>query len=281
MGMPACTITSQTAHGGVVIVGEPTVLIGMMPASRIGDMHTCPMFDGPVPHVGGPLILGSPTVLVGNMPQSRVTDPLTCVGPPDEVVRGCETVLVGMAGGAGAAGAISGVAAMGVGVPVQVQSSSSTTSELQYDGTMRTSTTGERLPPITLTEKGWPDLPARETPNFRSVQPVTLPEGTVIGRIISSPDSAGGPYWASHIPDTEEEWRSQYAVLNEFNADGLMAIYQVPAGGLRCWMGSAARQDSGTQKLDGGGTQMFIAPGTLDSSRCGIYPSPWSARGGR
>lgn len=179
MGMPACTITSQTAHGGIVIVGYPTVLIGEMPASRIGDMHTCPMFDGPVPHVGGPLILGSPTVLVGDMPQSRVTDTLTCVGPPDTVIKGCETVLVGMAGGGGAAGAAGGAAAMGVAVPTQSpSSSSSTTSELQYDGTMRTSTTGDRLPPITLQQKGWPSLPPSATQSFQSVQPVTTPDGT-------------------------------------------------------------------------------------------------------
>src|SRR5665213_18791 len=93
MGMPACTITSQTAHGGVVMVGFPTVLIGMMPASRIGDMHVCPMVTGIVPHVGGPFILGSPTVLVGMMPQSRVTDQLVCVGPPDVAVMGVSTAV--------------------------------------------------------------------------------------------------------------------------------------------------------------------------------------------
>src|ERR1700761_4317373 len=112
MGMPACTITSQTEHGGIVILGFPTVLIGFLPASRITDMHVCPMVTGIVPHVGGPFILGSPTVIVGEMPQSRVTDQLTCVGPPDMAVMGCETVLVGMAGAGGAAGAMGGFAAM-------------------------------------------------------------------------------------------------------------------------------------------------------------------------
>src|SRR5271154_886970 len=118
MGMPAATITSMTAHGGVVVVGFPQVLIGFMPASRIGDMHVCPMVTGVVPHVGGPFILGSPTVLTGFMPQSRVTDTLVCVGPPDIAVMGCETVLVGMAGAGGAAGAAGGIAAMGVPVPM-------------------------------------------------------------------------------------------------------------------------------------------------------------------
>src|SRR5580658_4857565 len=109
MGMPACTITSQTAHGGIVVVGFPTVLIGNLPASRIGDNHVCPMVTGVVPHVGGPFVLGAMTVLVGNMPQSRVTDMLVCVGPPDMAAMGEPTVLVGMAGAGGMAGATSGM----------------------------------------------------------------------------------------------------------------------------------------------------------------------------
>lgn len=159
--MPAATITSMTAHGGVVIVGFPTVLIGMMPASRIGDMHVCPMVTGVVPHVGGPFVLGSTTVLVGEMPQSRVTDQLVCVGPPDVAVMGCETVLVGMAGGGGAASAVTGVSAMGASVPMQPppDPSQSLNAELQQDGTIKTSApAGSRLPANTLSQPGWPDL---------------------------------------------------------------------------------------------------------------------------
>jgi uncharacterized Zn-binding protein involved in type VI secretion len=65
------------------------------PAACILDMHTCPMCNGPVPHVGGPLILGAFTVLTGERPQSRVTDQLVCVGPPDVVMLGSFTVFVG------------------------------------------------------------------------------------------------------------------------------------------------------------------------------------------
>jgi len=100
-GFPAARISSQTAHGGVVIVGLPTVLINNLPASRIGDMHTCPMVTGVVPHVGGPFILGSFTVLTGFVPQSRVNDMLVCVGPPDTCVVGSPNVIVGMVGGMG------------------------------------------------------------------------------------------------------------------------------------------------------------------------------------
>ena len=66
MPMPAARMGDQTAHGGVIVVGLPTVLIGGQPAARVGDMHTCPMVTGVVPHVGGPITgPGSPTVLIG------------------------------------------------------------------------------------------------------------------------------------------------------------------------------------------------------------------------
>ncbi|QSA96393.1 PAAR domain-containing protein [Methylococcus sp. EFPC2] len=68
----------------------------MPPAARLTDMHTCPMFDGPKPHVGGPITApGAPTVLIGNLPAARVGDVVTCVGPPDTIVKGSATVLIG------------------------------------------------------------------------------------------------------------------------------------------------------------------------------------------
>jgi uncharacterized Zn-binding protein involved in type VI secretion len=96
MGQPAARLGDQTAHGGVIVAGFPTVLIGGQPAARVGDMHTCPMFNGPVPHVGGPITgPGSPTVLIGSMPAARMGDSATCTGPPDSIVKGCPTVLIG------------------------------------------------------------------------------------------------------------------------------------------------------------------------------------------
>ena len=70
----------------------------MPPASRITDMHVCPMQTPapvPIPHVGGPVITGMFTVLTGSLPQARVTDQCVCVGPPDVIVKGSVTVLVG------------------------------------------------------------------------------------------------------------------------------------------------------------------------------------------
>jgi uncharacterized Zn-binding protein involved in type VI secretion len=65
-----------------------------MPASRVGDMHVCPMVTGLVPHVGGPVLPpGGITVLIGGMPAARVGDMAVCVGPPDVIALGSFTVL--------------------------------------------------------------------------------------------------------------------------------------------------------------------------------------------
>jgi uncharacterized Zn-binding protein involved in type VI secretion len=98
MPQPAARMGDMTAHGGVITIGFPTVLIGGQPAARMGDMHTCPMVTPgvpPIPHGGGPIVMGSPTVLIGGQPAARVGDPVTCVGPPDAIIPpGCLTVLI-------------------------------------------------------------------------------------------------------------------------------------------------------------------------------------------
>ena len=66
------------------------------PAARITDMHVCPMMTGPVPHVGGPILPpGTVTVLIGCLPAAKVGDMAVCVGPPDAIVKGSATVLIG------------------------------------------------------------------------------------------------------------------------------------------------------------------------------------------
>lgn len=67
----------------------------MKPAARVSDMHVCPMFNGPVPHVGGPILPpGAMTILIGGLPAARVTDMCTCVGPPDVIIMGSTKVLI-------------------------------------------------------------------------------------------------------------------------------------------------------------------------------------------
>jgi uncharacterized Zn-binding protein involved in type VI secretion len=66
-------------------------------AARVSDMHTCPMVNpGGVPHVGGPVIPpGEPTVLIGGIPAAVVSSMCTCTGPPDSIVKGSATVIIG------------------------------------------------------------------------------------------------------------------------------------------------------------------------------------------
>lgn len=68
-------------------------------AARITDMHTCPMVTPglpPIPHVGGPIIgPGIPTVLIRQIPAAVLGDNLVCIGPPDVIVKGSATVMIG------------------------------------------------------------------------------------------------------------------------------------------------------------------------------------------
>lgn len=66
------------------------------PAARLTDMHVCPMVTGIVPHVGGPIAApGAPTVLIGGLPAARVGDMCVCVGPPDAIALGSFKVMIG------------------------------------------------------------------------------------------------------------------------------------------------------------------------------------------
>jgi len=69
----------------------------MPPASVVGDMHTCPMSDGPKPHVGGPVLPAGAAVnvLIGSRPAATLGTMCTCVGPPDTIIKGSATVMIG------------------------------------------------------------------------------------------------------------------------------------------------------------------------------------------
>jgi uncharacterized Zn-binding protein involved in type VI secretion len=71
--------------GPILPPGAVTVLIGGLPAARVGDMAVC---------VGPPdvIALGSFTVLTMKMPQARIGD-MTAHG--GSIVLGLPTVLVG------------------------------------------------------------------------------------------------------------------------------------------------------------------------------------------
>ena len=96
---PAARVGDMTGHGTPLSPGpgSPNVLIGGMPAWRVGaDFHTCPLSNpGPVPHVGGVVSVGSTSVLINNLPAARQGDMIVESGPPNSIVAGCLDVLIG------------------------------------------------------------------------------------------------------------------------------------------------------------------------------------------
>lgn len=78
MGQPAARLTDLAGHGGTIILGAPTVLIGGMPAARVGDPLVCPAFDGPKPHVMGNIVMGSFSVIIAGGFAARMGDMTGC-----------------------------------------------------------------------------------------------------------------------------------------------------------------------------------------------------------
>jgi uncharacterized Zn-binding protein involved in type VI secretion len=98
MGQPAARLADPTTHGTPLLPGPgcPTVLIAGQPAWRAGgDVHACPLFDGPKPHVGGVVALGSVTVTIGGLPAARQGDLVVEVGAPNAILLGAPTVIIG------------------------------------------------------------------------------------------------------------------------------------------------------------------------------------------
>lgn len=94
MGFPAARLTDTTATGDIITgPGAPTVIIGGMPASVMGDL-----VSGPV--CVGSISMGSPTVLICGRPAARATSQVTGANPASGapvttvVVMGCITVLI-------------------------------------------------------------------------------------------------------------------------------------------------------------------------------------------
>ena len=98
MGQPAARVGDLTSHGTPLGPGpgSATVLIGGRPAWRaLSDFHVCPLSDGPKPHAGGTVAVGSVTVLIGSLPAARLGDVIVETAPPNSIAGGAPDVLIG------------------------------------------------------------------------------------------------------------------------------------------------------------------------------------------
>jgi uncharacterized Zn-binding protein involved in type VI secretion len=220
---PAARLGDTTAHGGVIVVGFPTVLIGNRPAARIGDMHACPMVTGVVPHVGGPLVMGAFTVLVGGMPQSRVSDTLVCVGPPDVVVAGENTVLVGMVGAGGFMSALRGLAMAGAALLGRLAGGGYPRVVLNPDGTTQTEYNSS------ITIRGSPQYQATVVSDLdRLAAPLADGSPSTGGRLLDSLQESGRHVTIQPVPAGDDQGN---AFATRHSSDGLLQADGTPGAG--------------------------------------------------
>jgi len=94
----AARVGDGTSHGTPLGPGPgcSSVLIEHRPAWRAGvDQHLCPLFSGPIAHIGGTVAIGSPTVFIGGQPAVRQGDLVIEPGGPNAIATGAATVLIG------------------------------------------------------------------------------------------------------------------------------------------------------------------------------------------
>lgn len=91
-GAPAAKAAEETTKATTAATMSSTITSSAAGA----DIHSC-MTPLPIPpHGPGVVIDGSATVLINNLPACRLGDTIIeAVGPPNKIVRGCPTVLIG------------------------------------------------------------------------------------------------------------------------------------------------------------------------------------------
>src|SRR5882762_2523583 len=114
---------------------------------------------------------------------------------------------------------------------------------------------------------GWPQISDGTAKTFGAdPQPVNLPPGTKLYRIIDNDPAAGGSFWSTEPPPAAEgTWRAGSAVKDAWNGDGGYVESTVPPEGLKAWSGPAAPQVAATpgSVLPGGQTQIWVPRGTV------------------
>lgn len=152
------------------------------------------------------------------------------------------------------------------------------------EGKLPRESKGMRAPPPdhdALVEEGWPDLTYKGNTTYETfvdAKPVDLPPKTKIYRIVDERAGNQGPFWAYEMPESKAAWRRDYAVKDDWNDNGYYVECVVGDEGLKAWEGPAAGQEynDGKFHLEGGKTQLFITPGTMETSKPKLtnWPEP-------
>lgn len=91
-GLPAAKTAEETTKATAATTMSSTI----MSSAGGADIHNCATPLPLPPHGPGVVIDGSATVLINNLPACRMGDTIVeALGPPNKIVRGCPTVLIG------------------------------------------------------------------------------------------------------------------------------------------------------------------------------------------
>jgi uncharacterized Zn-binding protein involved in type VI secretion len=91
-GLPAAKTAEKTAKATAARSMSSTI----MSSAGGADIHKCTTPLPIPPHGPGVVIDGSATVLINGLPACRMGDTIVeAVGPPNKIVTGCPTVLIG------------------------------------------------------------------------------------------------------------------------------------------------------------------------------------------
>jgi uncharacterized Zn-binding protein involved in type VI secretion len=99
-GGPAAATAAATARATAesLKAASAAAMSGTIGAAAAGgaSMHACTVPWPLPPHGPGVVIDGSSTVMIENMPACRMGDTIVeAIGPPNKIVMGCPTVIVG------------------------------------------------------------------------------------------------------------------------------------------------------------------------------------------
>ena len=92
-GAPAARAAAEAAKGALLASMSSAISAA---AAGGTDIHICTTFPLTPTHGPGVVITGSATVMINNMPASRMGDQLLeAIGPPNVIVKGEMTVIIG------------------------------------------------------------------------------------------------------------------------------------------------------------------------------------------
>jgi uncharacterized Zn-binding protein involved in type VI secretion len=107
-GAPAAKVAEEAVKAtAAAMMGS---IISSMAGALGVDIHMCATPLPIPPHGPGVVIDGSPTVMINKLPACRQGDTIIeAVGPPNKIMMGCITVIIGQSGKGGSSGAGSGM----------------------------------------------------------------------------------------------------------------------------------------------------------------------------